>query len=552
MGLFTVRCSDSDCGQRIGKGAGFCPRCGRPAPSARAWCGGCEAEVRADAAYCWQCGAELAKSRRAFIFEGRWARRPEDVAARLEDQDVAGRFSKPLLIEPGTRALLFQQGRCKGELGPGRHELRGIRSMLPLLDLTGRTTVVLVDAGDVVADLENDGLWTADALEVGTRLRVVMRITGIEALYTGLFKGRSKVTVDCIERELAADVHSAIQAEIGQLALDELLRGEEAPRRIEAAVKSALEPTLSRLGLELVQLRYRGLAGPAWERLQSQRRDLAAEAAEADLTEQRSRLQQRLRQTLTQEKLDAFQGEHELEAFIRQAEHELGLKGIVRDDEMKRLTERFRIERQRQALLDRLEIEGIEHAERREQAWKELMAREQRRDEQHQRELARRQAEAQQDEAEAQAGIERLRQVKQIEREEDEARIEQEARLLDIRSRATAEALLSILDGPPAQRIAELEKLRIQQNFTAEQMFALAAQASPDTARALADTYDAAGKLTPEQRRRLETGLPASPTAFTDPEKQRLHRVMQMARKQMTGGGSGNGKDQMNTGGAAS
>lgn len=548
MGLFTERCTDPDCGGRIRKGARYCPKCGTAAPTARAYCGACEAEVRASAAYCWQCGADLAQTQRPFVFEGRWARRPEDVAVRLEDVDVAGRFSKPLLIEHGTRALLFQQGRCKGELGPGRHELRGIKAMIPMLDLTSRTSIVLVDSGDITLDVENDGLWTADPHEVGTRLRLIVRIGDIERLYAGLFKSRSKVTADDLEKQLAAETHAVIQAAVGSATLAELTGGQDVPGRLEQAAHEALQPAIDRLGLETVHTRFIGLAGPAWERLQAQRREFAGESAEADVTEQRARLQQRLQQTLTQQKLEQFQNEHELEAFIRQAEHELGLKDIVRDDELKRLNERFRVERDRQALLDRLEIEGIEREDRREQAWKQLLAEEQRRDERQRRELARREAEAEREDAEAAAGIERLRQIKQIEREEDESRIEQEARLLEIRSKATAEALLSIIDGPAADRLAEIEKLRVQQNFTPEQILALAAQASPETARSLAASYDDAGQLNEKQREELARTLKQQARTVHQQERQRLERLMKAARQQFTGHRAGNGQGRMDMG----
>ena len=70
MGLFTDRCTNSECGHRVRKGSQFCPKCGAPGPKGLTQCGSCRAEVRTSSKYCWRCGADLSKVAKPLILEG--------------------------------------------------------------------------------------------------------------------------------------------------------------------------------------------------------------------------------------------------------------------------------------------------------------------------------------------------------------------------------------------------------------------------------------------------------------------------------------------------
>ena len=116
----------------------------------------------------------------------------------------------------------------------------------------------------------------------------------------------------------------------------------------------------------------------------------------------------------------------------------------------------------------------------------------------------------------AQTGIDQLKQLKALEAEEEE-------RQLQSRSGADVAALLSVVGESQAQRILELEKLRARKGLTAEQMLAMAADASPEAAAAPARRYsqDAAKERLEVQQRTSE--------AHTD----RMADVMKTAMNQM-------------------
>lgn len=543
MGLFTNRCINPDCRHRVRKGSQFCPVCGSPAPKGLTVCGSCKAEVSSASKFCWRCGADLSKVAKPFIFDDRWARRPEDFAVRVDDQDVKGWLSKPLIIEHGTRALLFQAGKFKGEVGEGRYDIGGFLKRLNHFMIDLDTSVVLTDAGDVTIDLENAGLWTSDHFEVGTIGRLVLRIADADAMFVNLFKGANRIGVDDLEQQLAGETQMLLSGIVAGHKAEALFTDLDIRNQIESQLRETILPTLGRLGLELVQIRFISFAGEAYEELRQRE-------GEVQVAGERAKLNQRLRETLTQDRMDAFKNEKDFEDFVRQTEHELGLKDVIRQDELVRLGSRLVFDRDREAILHRIEIEGIENDEAREQAWKQLLADERERDELHRRDLDRQLAEAKslaekrrieldierlehaEDMRQAEDGIRLLRQVKDVEHEQAVRQQELEAKTLEARSKATAEALLSIVDGPVADRIAQLESLRARQNMSPDQILALAAEASPQAAEALARKYEADGRAGAELVEQLRQQL-AQVRETDERHADRMERLTRVALSQM-------------------
>lgn len=550
MGLFTVRCVNPECGGRIRKGTNFCPKCGTGAPTGRIRCGSCGKELRASSNFCPHCQAKVAVAAQPQFTADRWARQPEDFAARVDVEDVRGWLIKPLVVEHGTKALLFQRGRCVGELPPGRYDMDGLVQRVTNFLISSGASIVVMDAGDVGLSLENSDLWTADEMEVGTTMQLIIRVQAADALFQNLIKGRGRLLIDDVENTLADEMQMVLAGIVGRFAAEQLFPAMDARYEIETQLREHLGTTLGRLGLELVQLRFIDFVGEAYEELRQQRAALKVDAAKVDLRAQRNLLNRRLRELLTQDKMDAFKSEKDLEDFVRQTEHELGLKGVVRDDEMQRLKERFQFERDREGTLRRLEIQGIESDELREQAWKQLLADERQRDERHRRQLERdleaartseEQAKIQaridqikheQDLREAHDGLELLQKTKDIEQAERDRESERKLKEVEAFGKADAQALLAILDGPAAERVMQLEKFRAQKELSPEQLLALAAEASPEAARALAAKYTAEGHLSAELIRRLEQQL-AEQRELSAGHADRMERVMQTALRQM-------------------
>lgn len=558
MGLFSDKC---ECGRRVRKSALYCSGCGRPAPRAWATCGACGQQVGADSTFCWHCGQNLLAVAPPRLAEGRWARDPGDFAVRLDDTDVAGCLKKGIIVEHGTRAMLFQRGRYKGELPPGPHDLGGALRQLFSLDGTVPASIVLADAGDVDIEVEADDLYTKENFPLGARVRLTLKLAHPEALFVNLFKGRRRVTLAEVQAALADEARAVLQETLLHHRAADLHGNAALVDQIEADLRTGLARTLAAFGLDIVQVKFVAFSGEAYQRMQARDAETAIAEVRARQQEARVTLNARLRQSLTQDRMNDFKSGRDLEDFIRQTEHELGLKGVVRDDEMLALTARLQFGRDKEAVLRRLELAQLDDEAQRAQALADLLADEERRNLAHQNALQRdlqsakneaekqkialelKRLEAEHDYLEAQRGQTLLKQQLALEREDAAARIEIEAQrrrydqeieaaTLKARSAASVTAVLSVLDGPQADRLTALERLRIQQGMTPDQLIMLAAEAAPDAARALAEKYRAEAAVSADRlaeadrriREERETGERGA---------DRIERVLNQAMLQM-------------------
>jgi SPFH domain / Band 7 family/Double zinc ribbon len=572
MGLFTNRCVNRQCRQRVRKGSEFCPKCGTPSPKGLSICGACGTEVSRQSKFCWRCGSNIAEKAKPLILNDRWARQDGEFAVRVDDFDIKGTLNKSLIVEHGTRAMLFQAGKYKGELREGRYDLGGFLKRLNHFMADLAASVVLVDAGDVVMDIENGGLWTEDKMEVGTVERLVLRIDDADAMFVNMLKGRNRIGLGEFEEQLAGEVQMLLQGLIAGYPCERLFTDVSLRDDLEEKLRKELTGSLQRLGLELVQIRFVQFDGEAWEAHREKEAHIKGREREVTQADQRRILNERMREILTQDKMDSFKDEKDLENFIRQTEHELEIKDVIREDEMTRLKKQFQFQINREDILRRIELEGIESDAVRAAAWKELLHTEQLRDELLRRgldrqlteaksdaekrevelgierlefdegqrklqimaanELAQRAAEHEQDQTEAQDGIGNLKAIQDVEQVALDREQEREAAALEARSKATVEALLSITDGPAADRIVGIEKLRAQEKMTPEQMLALAAEASPEAARTLAERYKNDGSLSAEKAKLLQQQL-QDQRQMSESYADRMERMMQMALGQM-------------------
>lgn len=531
MGLFTTRCTNHACQRRIRRGAEFCGTCGTPAPTRKSVCQQCKAEVRATTRFCPKCGADVQAQQPPLVLAGKWARPEGDFAVRVDETDVKDCL-KPLFVDAGTEALLIQDGKFCGRLGPGTYNLNTFTKRLLKFNLDRRATVILADAGDITIDLENGNLFSADPLEVGVSQRLVLRISNPDALYTNLMKGSVRVTVDDIERQIAGEVQAVLAGIVSQYPAEQLFKQLEVRDAIEQALRDALATTLAHLGVELVQLRFLSFTGRAYEEVRSANADVAERQGKTLAAQDRLKVRQQLRDSLTAEKMHELDSEKKLEAYVRQTEHELGLKDTLRADEIGRLSERLSAERSHEALVRELDAQTTREEHERTSAWDALVAAEDRTDESAKRTRERKLADYEADAKIADQQLDRMRKVKQMEHEDDHHEADLEAKLLKQRGEATAAALLTIVDGPEATRLVELEKLRQQQSMSPEQMLAMAAAASPAAAQALAAKYAGDKSVSDEKLALLQQQLQAQQQA-DDKHADRMEKLMQTAMEQM-------------------
>jgi len=532
MGIFSNKCANPKCDATVPKTAKYCNVCGEPASAADTNCGRCGAVVGAQSKYCWKCGCSLKEQQKTPLFGNRWVRGEDDFAVRVDECDVKGFLSKGLIVEHGTRGMVFQRGRFCGYVDPGNYDLNGFLKKVNNFNQTSPASVVLVDAGDVELHLEAIKLHSKEQMEVDAAFKALVRLTDPEKLYTNAFKSRNQLSRDYLAGSLADELRSALQTYVGSKSVEDLYSNTAIRQEVERQMQLDLEPILERIGLEMVQLRFVDFFCPAYDPIRQEQAGLYVDTRKTAIDIDRLKLTQRMRKEMTADKMDQLKTEKDFEDFVRQTEHELGLKGLIRADEMDKLKRQFAHERDRDVLTHQIEVEGIKNDAAREEARKDLDAKVEaflkRKD-------AQRKAEAEdfnEDMRQARDAVELRQKTQQVELERKAGEQKLEAEKLQERSKASAQALLSILDGDAADRIMKLEELRAKEKLSPDQIIAMTAASSPHVAQALAEKYKAEAAISTERFKQLQEFMGKQEESSKE-SADRLERVMSVALQQM-------------------
>jgi hypothetical protein len=486
----------------------------------------------------------------------RWSRSGDEFARRIEAADLRGLLRRRLVVEPGTQALVFQRGELAAVVSAGIYDLARLPARL---NLAWPASAVVVDAGDTSLGLEYRDLRTREEVVADLTAEVVVRVADPLSFFTNLVHGREslpKAAVADLVRSACADT---VRARVQEASLADLDAGPPWKAALENELRQQIEPALRRNGLELVAIRSLHVACRSYEALRDRRGETYLAEAGADDAERRAALNRRMRETLTADRMNQFASEKEFEDFVRQTEHELGLKDLVRTDEMEELRRTFTQKREdadvaRRHTLEKLELEHdlavfrqrhalsdaeFEHRVRQER--EELRTRQENDWEkvQHERRVAEgrreeRIAEAETDvriaERKAELGM-RLREKKvALDHEEESQRIAREQEAKDREAKRELERIRALSDVEQARLAADLKKTETMKDLTPDQILALVAKDSPQVAAAIAERAKAQAQAgaSAEVRALYERIL-----AGKESEADRLERVMEKAMGSM-------------------
>lgn len=270
-----------ECSRPLPAGARFCPHCATPVAGAAVRCGHCGKDAPANSIYCPFCSEPLTTTPRPRIQDNHWARGVDEYATRIDVHDVPGLFAKHLIVEPGCRALILEDGRVpRGELGPGRYTLQTFLGVLRLPGAPRQLTAVVVDAADVDLDFELGNLYTRDPIAIELSCTVTIGLTDALVFLEQVLKGRRRLTLHELRALVFDNVTEAARTVIGQHSIAELSGAEATPAAVqqarialETALSGLIGPALARRGLAFVHLRtarYRSAAVEGVQALQSE------------------------------------------------------------------------------------------------------------------------------------------------------------------------------------------------------------------------------------------------------------------------------------------
>ncbi|MDG1361769.1 MAG: SPFH domain-containing protein [Phycisphaerales bacterium] len=284
----------------------------------------------------------------------RWEREPNDLAIRIEAEDVATVWgNKPYVVYEGTEAIIFECGVLQGRLEAGEHDVDGpLRKFLRGKD---PTALILTDAGDVSMDFEIENLASAEHIELEMGVRLVVRLDQPEAFYQNVMKDRRRYLLDDFKSHLHPEILDALLAFTGIHPIEDLYGNPALRGETQRQLQSRLAVSLERFGFHVVAVSVTTVKSERYDEVRGRRVDAEIKNSletvdrdrdrrsretlvdryenEADFQEAKIDVLRRVREKVAEKRSH----EVDLRERINQATHELGLKDTLRGDELARL-----------------------------------------------------------------------------------------------------------------------------------------------------------------------------------------------------------------------
>lgn len=334
-------------------------------------CPRCNEINRPGARYCRHCGASMARPNTPAPAAGgapepvveakRWRRRPGEIAARVESSDLPGRWTKELIVEEGTNAIILEDGQSIPLAGPGRYPMQSLPDRLRHWGQGREMTAILVESGEIHLDFQLPDLWSRDPLRLSGRCEVAVQISDAEKFAVNLLKGRPTYSESDLRAFLHPEVRHAAQVYVGEMSIAQLEAGlAERPEFLGIDLHERLRQALSQSGLAFRRVRLFDLHHSAYDALRQQQEELylgpqqaanrkrlfdlrteeelqtiAEEESEVAQFELRAAVWQRMRQAVLEDRINSATSDEEWEKFIAQVDR----RKLLREDELKQLRE---------------------------------------------------------------------------------------------------------------------------------------------------------------------------------------------------------------------
>jgi membrane protease subunit (stomatin/prohibitin family) len=338
--IFGKKSTCPQCGAKVKAEYNFCPECKTNSVGAWLLCTKCQNPIKGDMKFCPYCREPLDPARTvretAAVV---WRRRKGQFAVRYEldpefIQNIAqGEVSARagVIVEFGTRALMFVDGRLVQTLDAGRYvEFTGLgKSFDKATTVQNRVVVALISAGDTDLTCDFAGLRSKDNFMFNGGLRYTVRLKDPAAFFENVMKGEEEVLEENLNKLIAPELHNA---------LFEFVRGYDAETlessmptmkpQAESIVLNHFAKTFGRIGVEFVQIRFVNFGNPDMGNILQERKD-------REVAQKRLELLNRAQQQEVQQLINAATNEAEAQKALMK----VGLDRILSKQEADELAQ---------------------------------------------------------------------------------------------------------------------------------------------------------------------------------------------------------------------
>lgn len=327
------------CGAKVKAEFNFCPEC--KANSIGAWllCTKCQNPIKGDMKFCPYCRtaqdpARLTRETAAVV----WRRKQGQYAVRYEIdpefvKQMTGEASARagVIVEFGTRALLFVDGRLAQTLDAGRYvEFVGLgKNLAQGTTVQNHVVVALVSAGDTELSQTAVNIYTQDNIKLQARIDYVVRLKDPAAFYENVMKGNEQVTEEDLRRLLGNELTNAA-SEVSRSKSSEDFIGMTLAVKQQAEVSALnhMNKTFARSGLEFVQWRFMEVGNEQMKAVMDEREN-------REITQKRLELLNRAQQQEVQMVINKAANEAEAQKALMK----IGLDRVVSQQEFAELAQ---------------------------------------------------------------------------------------------------------------------------------------------------------------------------------------------------------------------
>ena len=320
------------CGNKVGKKARFCNKCGQGAPGGWVKCPSCGKWVGNESNYCWNCNHPLHPDERVDIAGGVWNKDSEQFAQRFEVGDVQRILKEGLQIQEGCVAILIDGGKEKTVLNPGRHTPDGTLRAINWFGNPPPRSIVLVESGDVVFPVHIEDLRSSEEIPIDLYMEFTLafRPSHAEEFLANLFKERRFLKYSDIGEIISGEIRYAANNLCNTSTIEDLVKDPARRSHLEDELSRTLSAVLKSMGLELIRVGATDFIGHEYEVLREK-------AGELDIQRRTLEFAQKARELASSDKMHEFKTDQELTEYVAQLAQEKQVSQLNRDSEIKLL-----------------------------------------------------------------------------------------------------------------------------------------------------------------------------------------------------------------------
>ena len=296
------------------------------------------------------------------ILNSRWQASSEQFAVRINttNEEISGLLKNSIVVEPGTRAYVFQEGQAIGEIPPSEYTVKSFTEKL-MFWRKGQTTVILVRSDIQAFEVPECDCLTSDGLVLAAKARCAVQIADIGKFLLNLLGPRDTFSVSEIRERATTLLQQALWYAIGSRSLQQV-NSPAIAHELSKQIEDGINLSFQRYGLKFVEVEMISTrSGEFGEVLKSNAQlklanlkdqgETAKIQADLNTIQQRVPVREQLRDAVQSDKMDKIRTKEEMSQFLL----EINKGKLLRKEELDVLVEEFdKRKEDRESLCDHL------------------------------------------------------------------------------------------------------------------------------------------------------------------------------------------------------